>query len=306
MAAQTILFTVMPRSISIDPKTMPVSVYVSPRLFSDARRPVLSEFPDWLNWTRWLQESGLKLNFRCDGKDFAASVPVKHLRPELWEAIFKKDTWVQSHTFDDYSEHHIVSYSNRSALSLLKGLYQRASVDLSLPDGCDHRQILQAAADLIDAYKATQQGGEPDQRSFSELVEAIANLFGYRDRRAADMRILEQTIANLIFNQRQSHFTPDTPDLEKLIRCSNYDRLQTLVGGLAVDWNDHLRDYYRDGGKKELRSRQAPLMHQPIGDDGLYRANNIQDPNQLANVQQGLAQEFAVAHHIPQGTPHCR
>jgi hypothetical protein len=303
MAAQTILFTVMPRSISIDPKTMPVSVYVSPRLFSDARRPVLSEFPDWLNWTRWLQESGLKLNFRCDGKDFAASVPVKHLRPELWEAIFKKDTWVQSHTFDDYSEHHIVSYSNRSALSLLKGLYQRASVDLSLPDGCDHRQILQAAADLIDAYKATQQGGEPDQRSFSELVEAIANLFGYRDRRAADMRLLEQTIANLIFNQRQSHFTPDTPDLEKLIRCSNYDRLQTLVGGLAVDWNDHLRDYYRDGGKKELRSRQAPLMHQPIGDDGLYRANNIQDPNQLANVQQGVAQEFAVAHHIPQGTP---
>lgn len=45
MANQTILFTVMPRSISIDPVTLPVSIYVSPRLFGDNAEATLNEFP---------------------------------------------------------------------------------------------------------------------------------------------------------------------------------------------------------------------------------------------------------------------
>jgi hypothetical protein len=134
MTNQTILFTVMPRSMSVNPETMPVSVYVSPRLTGDEERGRLGEFPDWLTWTRWLKESGLHLTFRCNGAEFSAPVPTDILQPKLWEAMFNKRTLVRSHTFDDYSEHEMVSYSTRNVLSLLKGLYQRAGVELALPN----------------------------------------------------------------------------------------------------------------------------------------------------------------------------
>ncbi len=67
MTSQTILFTVMPRGISIDSETMPVSVYISPRLLGNSDQAVLGEFPDWLDWTRWLKEKGLNLTFSAMG-----------------------------------------------------------------------------------------------------------------------------------------------------------------------------------------------------------------------------------------------
>ncbi len=51
--------------------------------------------------------------------------------------MFKENTLVRSHTTDDYSDHKMVSSSTRSALSLLKELYQKASVELALPDKTD-------------------------------------------------------------------------------------------------------------------------------------------------------------------------
>ena len=59
---QTILFTVMPRGISLNSATAPVSVFVSPRLDGADH---LGAFPDWLNWTRHLRDDGLKLEVHC-------------------------------------------------------------------------------------------------------------------------------------------------------------------------------------------------------------------------------------------------
>ncbi|MDD5578056.1 MAG: hypothetical protein PHY16_02095 [Methylobacter sp.] len=227
MANQTILFTMMPRSISIDPATMPVSVYVSPRLFGDAERTTLDAFPDWLQWTRRLKEDGLSLTFHCNGADFIAPAATGALKPELWEAMFKEDTLVRSHAFDDYSKHNIASYSTRNALSLLKGLYQKASVELALPQAADRQQ-------------------------------------------------------------REQN--------------SNYDKLRRLVKGLEVNWKDNLRDFYRDGGKRQLRTLQAPIRNQPQGEDGLFQTSLV-DNQQLADARRGSAQEFAVFHHIPPGQP---
>ncbi|MBD2731845.1 hypothetical protein H6G96_37630 [Nostoc sp. FACHB-892] len=226
MANQTILFTVMPRGISVDPETLPVSVYVSPRLFGDSDQAQLREFPDWLNWTSLLQTRGMSLTFRCEGVDFTAAVATDHLQPSLWNALFKPETLVRSHTFDNYSEHQIFSYSNRNTLSLLKGLYQQAGIELALPES--------------------------------------------RDRRDRE----EQ---------------------------SNYEKLQDLVTGLAVNWNDNLRDRYRDGGRESLRNLQEAIRKMPLGTDGLYQT--AMNWAQLANVRSAVAQEFEVYHRLPPGQP---
>jgi hypothetical protein len=151
MTSQTLLFTVMPRGVSLDAETLPVSVYVSPRLFADTPQGLLKDFPDWLSWPRLLQEQGLELVFRCNGQDFTAFANTQGLQPSVWEALFKPETLVRSHTFDDYSQRRILCPSTRAALSLLKGVYQQASVELALP------RPLTRESDLPDNYHALQQ-----------------------------------------------------------------------------------------------------------------------------------------------------
>src|SRR5581483_1988746 len=154
---QTILFTVIPRGISVDPATMPVSVFVSPRL-SGADK--LGSFPGWLGWTRRLKDGGLTLTFRCAGQSFDAAIGTEVLRPDLWEQLFKEGTLVRSHPFDDYSDRGIISFSMRQALSALKTIYQEASVSLALPDGSSrgrhedssNRRLLRELLDGLDVH----------------------------------------------------------------------------------------------------------------------------------------------------------
>ena len=131
MAQQTILFTVMPRAIQVNPTTCAVSVLVSPRLQGSTR---LGEFPDWLNWTQKLKDQGLKLTFRCQGDTLDLNIAAEPLRPALWREMFNEDTFVRPHSFDDYSERTVFSYPVRLALSTLKSIYQQAGVTLGLPD----------------------------------------------------------------------------------------------------------------------------------------------------------------------------
>ena len=131
MANQTVLFTVMPRGMRLNPETLPVSVYVSPRLYDSDR---LQSFPDWLNWTGDLENNGLALTFRRGNRKLTLEIDRTPLQPKLWSAMFNEDTFVRSHTFQDYSERAIFSYPARLALSLLKSSYQQAGVVLGLPD----------------------------------------------------------------------------------------------------------------------------------------------------------------------------
>ena len=111
---------------------LPVSVLVSPRLF-DADR--LREFPDWLDWTARLADR--RAGADASGPTVARSpAPCRRapLRPDLWRAMFNDETYVRSHTFADHSERAILSWPMRFALSTLKSMYQRAGVDLALPD----------------------------------------------------------------------------------------------------------------------------------------------------------------------------
>ena len=62
MASQQLLFTVLPRAMAVNTATLPVSVFVSPRL-SGAQR--LDAYPDWLHWTAALADRGLRITIKC-------------------------------------------------------------------------------------------------------------------------------------------------------------------------------------------------------------------------------------------------
>jgi hypothetical protein len=155
-ATHTVLFTVMPRGISLNGDSLPVSVLVSPRLTGADR---LGAFPDWLNWTTTLKD-GLTLTFRSGAQTATAKIDTKPLQPDLWRALFTRDTFVRPRAFDDYSQHGIVSYSVRESLSALKAVYQEAAVTLALPDDPSspqgekrgNRQRLGAILDGLDVH----------------------------------------------------------------------------------------------------------------------------------------------------------
>jgi hypothetical protein len=131
MAEQTILFTIMPRGMSLNSKTLPVSVLVSPRLSGSDK---LGDYPDWLSWTQDLKKNGLSLTVRCGAKTRIFKIDQAPLRPELWAAMFNKDTYVRSYAFKDYTNRTIFSYPARLALSTLKSTYQVAGLLMGLPD----------------------------------------------------------------------------------------------------------------------------------------------------------------------------
>jgi hypothetical protein len=131
MVEQTLLFTVMPRGLTLNSPTLPVSVLVSPRLSGSDK---LGDYPDWLSWTQDLKKNGLTLTLRCGSKTRKMRVDATPLLPELWSAMFNVDTYVKSYAFKDYTQRAIFSYPARLALSTLKSTYQVAGLVLGLPD----------------------------------------------------------------------------------------------------------------------------------------------------------------------------
>ncbi len=127
----TILFTVIPSGISLNQDKLPVSIVVSPRL---SGADLLGKFPDWLNWTQNLKRGGMSFTVRCGTRITEVKINTEVLQPELWEKLFNKETLVRPFAFEDYSERGIYSYSVRQALSSLKETYQKAGVELALPD----------------------------------------------------------------------------------------------------------------------------------------------------------------------------
>jgi hypothetical protein len=134
-ASHTVLFTVIPRGISLNGASLPVSVVVSPRLRGADR---LGAFPDWVDWTQKLS-GGLRFTFQCGTNTASVAIDTTPLQPRLWRALFGEATFVRSRVFDDYSAHSVMSFSVRETLSALKAVYQEASVVLAVPDPEDDR-----------------------------------------------------------------------------------------------------------------------------------------------------------------------
>jgi hypothetical protein len=139
MESQTILWTPLPNGYH-DPKHLRLSVFVSPRLESDASSPTLGLFPDWANWPQTLlsQQGGLEFEVSFEG---IGSVTVKArlaaLSPDKWHAIFDPaHTKVDSFTVSDYSScQEWCSFDARNVAASTGGLYGKiaASGDLRPP-----------------------------------------------------------------------------------------------------------------------------------------------------------------------------
>jgi hypothetical protein len=172
-ATQTVLFTVMPRGISVNRDRLPLSVLVSPRLFGEAR---LDAFPDWQTWTSRLSETGLVLTLRSGSRTIDVRIDTEQLQPALWSALFNEGTLVRSRQFDDYSRHGIISFSVRESLSALKTVYQEASVVLALPE---------AAVDDPDSREPQAHGNRSVLRDLVDGLQVHWN--GERAKRWRDM-----------------------------------------------------------------------------------------------------------------------
>jgi hypothetical protein len=182
MAKQTILFTVMPRGLSLNPAALPVSVYISPRLSDE---DFLGAYPDWLNWTARLKENGLALTFESAGNTLTIKSDPAPLRPELWQAMFHEDTYVKSYQFPNYTGRTIVSYPVRQALSGLKNIYQQAGVALALPDPTRPQRKEE------DYY--------PGRAFVRQLLDGLA--VNWDERTAPELRKRYQTIFNRMKDQ---------------------------------------------------------------------------------------------------------
>ncbi|ARP89274.1 hypothetical protein CAL14_02340 [Bordetella genomosp. 9] len=148
MARQSLLFTVFPRAVSVVRDTLPVSVLVSPRLTG---APALGDFPDWLHWAQRLRQDGLLLRLDAAGKTLEARIDPTPLRPDLWTALFREDTRVDDHVFEDYTDRTVLSYPVRDAMLAVKSVYQQAGRELGLPLDPADREA-QARRDRVLAH----------------------------------------------------------------------------------------------------------------------------------------------------------
>lgn len=180
MIQQSVTFTIMPRGLTLNPARPPVSVFVSPRL-SGADR--LASFPDWLDWTARLRQRGLTLVLRCGTKNLTVKVDPAPLRPELWTAMFNKETFVRPYAFKDLTGRAVFSYPVRLALSAMKAIYQQGGVYLGLPERWDSpgdqresagTRIFKALLDGLQVNWDTQQG----ERLRKEYRAAFSQLTG--------------------------------------------------------------------------------------------------------------------------------
>ena len=84
MAAPDHPLTVTPRGIALGGGTLPVSIFVSPRLY---RSHQLGAFPDWGDWTAAARRR--RSSSSCAAPATATvSIDRTPLRPDLWRALF--------------------------------------------------------------------------------------------------------------------------------------------------------------------------------------------------------------------------
>lgn len=120
MASQTFIFVALPNGLGAGNK-LKLSLYLTPRLTGGA---TLADFPDILNWTQSIQAHGLQFQLACGTRKATVAADKTPLRPDVWQALFGPDTFVEPYQFPDFSGSLIVSYPVRDALAYLKYAYQ--------------------------------------------------------------------------------------------------------------------------------------------------------------------------------------
>lgn len=148
MAKQSIVWTVLPNGMGVNEKEEEVfqlSVFVSPRLQAEVpSEDRLTAFPDFRNWTERMRSLRFSIEFSSGNSvvKTIADLPPRNLLTDaddaLWQALFKPQTFIRSHSVDSYSNRRIRSYSVSDLYRGLQGIYENHSRSLTITEGWDH------------------------------------------------------------------------------------------------------------------------------------------------------------------------
>ena len=153
MEKQTLIFTALPNGSEPD-GSVNVSVFITPRLWSDTPEVKvlkLEKFGDFLDWSTRVKNGTWEVAF--EGGPTLTGTPVGELpRPELWSALFTKDTEVIPYQFDDYRGSVILTPQTAVIADYLEGIYVRAGTDSGLGMGSvlPTVEALAADPDILD------------------------------------------------------------------------------------------------------------------------------------------------------------
>lgn len=158
MPNQTILWTALPNGIDRAGDRLQLSVFVSPRLVAtptDGR--TLLPTPDLLAWPERIRNARFRVEF-AGGPTVDAVFKTDVLKPELWRALFKQNTLVRSHHFDDFTDRRIISYPVRNLHQSIKEVYQGLGVDA--PQGLPPHVPITWETETIEFGPSVEVDGE--------------------------------------------------------------------------------------------------------------------------------------------------
>ena len=179
-ASQALNAIAVPAGPADGGRSVLVSVVLSPRL---AGAPLLSDFPDWQDWTRRVRDGGLRVGLTVAGSSIAAEADVTALRPELWESIFGAGAQVAAYPVPGAEPPLIVSYpalATAAALARFYGGHALRGGD-EVP-GCCGPSATRRTASRSMPYAGPRCGPPPGGRSRTRSRR------GVRSRAAAGIR----------------------------------------------------------------------------------------------------------------------
>src|SRR5438132_13324941 len=129
---EEVIWTALPNGLAVSgvERKLQLSVLVSPRLKHGGTLDLCRDFVDW---PRTL--AGIKFAIHIGAARFIENNGVTRVsvaNSELWRALFKHDTVVRSHTFDDYKERRIHSYPVMNVLGFIKEQYTKIGIASAL------------------------------------------------------------------------------------------------------------------------------------------------------------------------------
>ncbi len=109
MINQRIIWTALPNGLTPDNLNYQISVFISPRLFTDegAATETLASFPDWLDWPGTAVSFSVTIGGTTPVPVTVTSPPPS---PVLWKALFKSTTFVEPYVYTSISGQNFHSY----------------------------------------------------------------------------------------------------------------------------------------------------------------------------------------------------
>src|ERR1041384_3671190 len=140
---QTIMFVALPNGIAPSKsatatQSLRLSVFISPRLVTDASRPKLDLFPDFGNWTQVVRSMKFAVRFRGILNPVAAEFNPQSLDTRLWPAIFKPPVGVRPYEYRGHDKQFVFSNQTTALYNLIRDLYQNLAATSVTTDAKPH------------------------------------------------------------------------------------------------------------------------------------------------------------------------